>query len=825
MKLESATKELEKSQEELKEVSRVKSELDQTIKDLKQNYENLHLSNIDNDKKVQLLEAEIKELSLKSQNSLNSKELSDKIEELKVLVKNLKEEKDKLVEEYENKLILKKCEVEGLVKQSNQYLLELETLKEKQKEVSSFDKELQETKNELLASKIKESEVSEKYFSILSNYEELKKTNDTLNEQFELKGKELELTRGSLKELQLQIEMTNDEIKEKSKQNSNLLNSIENYTIEIKKMSHEVTNREEEVKHLKEIIHRDSQLYNNHLEQMKLLESQNNDLKHQLETKSHELDHVIKSQDQTLNFKLEEEVRKYKELEFEYQNKVNHLNSLNIEISGLKNEIENLKNELTQKNHEKIESDKLIAELKNHLDESIQKEQVLGQEIQSLGRINETLLHTITNTEENFKKSIEELKSYKEEHDKFLSEYKTLKQKADHLEITLQEKEHNLQKNFEEKDHLIENLKNEMIHLQDSYDKIKSIENELKETIEEKNEKISNVQSQYQKLLEEFDNEKEKLKLNQEESNKTIESMKIEIEYSKSSISIKDQYIHELKEKIEHLEKVEEKLKTIQEEKSKQNLFVSELNSKNLNLEEKCKEFLHEKESLNQQVKILKEELKSLHEKMEEIHKSQKDENHNESKKRKYDEEQGIPVKKIKSEEEKKVIINFSGFKDGSNYSMQMKDQLTGYVKELNGFVLTDEREKYDDSITHLVSPSHVRTLKTLAAAVKKKWVVSPEWVEKCWKEKSFVDESNFGFKRNDDIFKNKKCYLTPEFKKEKNFSFFATQLIEEYGNGKIIENPNQADFVLIDKKENPQGYKVAYKWDAFVEWIYPKKK
>lgn len=57
--------------------------------------------------------------------------------------------------------------------------------------------------------------------------------------------------------------------------------------------------------------------------------------------------------------------------------------------------------------------------------------------------------------------------------------------------------------------------------------------------------------------------------------------------------------------------------------------------------------------------------------------------------------------------------------------------------------------------------------MKALAAAITGRWVVSPEWVRQCYKQKKFINESPFGYKREDNVMKDKKFYFSPTFRKE----------------------------------------------------------
>lgn len=75
-----------------------------------------------------------------------------------------------------------------------------------------------------------------------------------------------------------------------------------------------------------------------------------------------------------------------------------------------------------------------------------------------------------------------------------------------------------------------------------------------------------------------------------------------------------------------------------------------------------------------------------------------------------------------------KVVVSFSGFKDGDkSYSNNFKDDLIKKVLLLNCEVR--QEAEFDNKVTHVVTPPNTRTMKTLAAALTHRWLVTPQWV------------------------------------------------------------------------------------------------
>lgn len=89
-------------------------------------------------------------------------------------------------------------------------------------------------------------------------------------------------------------------------------------------------------------------------------------------------------------------------------------------------------------------------------------------------------------------------------------------------------------------------------------------------------------------------------------------------------------------------------------------------------------------------------------------------------------------------------MVCFSGFKedDKSEYSSSLRSELIDKVVKLGGEVKYDAG--FDRSITHVITPLKCRTMKTLAAALTKRWLVSPDWVVESSKAGKFLPEDRY---------------------------------------------------------------------------------
>jgi len=156
---------------------------------------------------------------------------------------------------------------------------------------------------------------------------------------------------------------------------------------------------------------------------------------------------------------------------------------------------------------------------------------------------------------------------------------------------------------------------------------------------------------------------------------------------------------------------------------------------------------------------------------------------------------------------------------------MAFKNELADIVSKLGGNVRLDA--EFDAKITHVVTPPNCRTMKTLAAALTSRWLVSPEWVVECGNQGKFVDELQFGVKYTERPFEGKVFYISKNFEKEnakgkdykvKNAHTLATSL----GKGSIVkEGSGDVDYTLVGKDIDPADvFGKAITWNEFVNLI-----
>jgi chromosome segregation ATPase len=194
--------------------------------------------------------------------------------------------------------------------------------------------------------------------------------------------------------------------------------------------------------------------------------------------------------------------------------------------------------------------------------------------------------------------------------------------------------------------------------------------------------------------------------------------------------------------------------------------------------------------------------------------------------------------RKSLSQQQNKVIIAFSGFKDTvPGYTIKDKTELTQIIKRLHGEVRDDNKHKedFDPSTTHVVAPPAVRTLKTLGAAVQTKWVLTADWLRECDKQNQFIDERPYGFKGDEKPFEGKSVYMSDQFKKENSVTTkgskikYCEKLVVEFGEGSLTDDKDKASYWIIGDNEKiknlPPSVEQALNWNDLIDFLYPKNR
>jgi len=162
----------------------------------------------------------------------------------------------------------------------------------------------------------------------------------------------------------------------------------------------------------------------------------------------------------------------------------------------------------------------------------------------------------------------------------------------------------------------------------------------------------------------------------------------------------------------------------------------------------------------------------------------------------------------------KGYTIAFSGFKEQHpKFSMEFRNHLQTIITKLGGQV--HESKDFEDEqilnaditqITHIVVPSlETRTMKTLAAILSQRWLITTDWVMASNTANHFVDEKKYGFKLSEYLFVDKKFYITPKFTQANESNFQAKNCVDliGYGKGKLVlRSTDKRDFTIIADDE-----------------------
>ena len=180
----------------------------------------------------------------------------------------------------------------------------------------------------------------------------------------------------------------------------------------------------------------------------------------------------------------------------------------------------------------------------------------------------------------------------------------------------------------------------------------------------------------------------------------------------------------------------------------------------------------------------------------------------------------------------KNVVVTFSGFRESSaRYNFETRDQLAKLLESLGAVVSQDQ--ELNDEITHVVMPASSRTLKTFAASLMGKWLITDyTWITESAKVGKFVDEKPFGSRSTSEPFKGVRFFLSPGFLAENQDSSKAFRvsnaknLMVTVGRGQLVDQLSDADYVLSSSAEvaDHSDDKRWIKWSDFLNLILPRK-
>ncbi len=171
-------------------------------------------------------------------------------------------------------------------------------------------------------------------------------------------------------------------------------------------------------------------------------------------------------------------------------------------------------------------------------------------------------------------------------------------------------------------------------------------------------------------------------------------------------------------------------------------------------------------------------------------------------------------------------IVQFSGFKDScKKYNEALKNSLTEFVVDVMKGQVHDSAE-FSHQITHVVTPPHTRTLKTLSAVLTCKWLVTPDWLIDAQQAHAanpsapLLSPDSYGIRLREAPLKDKTFAFHRSFStgSQGAANLKNAEILFKVGKGKRVKE-SEASVVLVgdDLEGQKSNY---YTWTQFMDMI-----
>ncbi|KAJ3021968.1 hypothetical protein HKX48_007346 [Thoreauomyces humboldtii] len=172
------------------------------------------------------------------------------------------------------------------------------------------------------------------------------------------------------------------------------------------------------------------------------------------------------------------------------------------------------------------------------------------------------------------------------------------------------------------------------------------------------------------------------------------------------------------------------------------------------------------------------------------------------------------------SVDSRKLVFALSGFKEGTAFDQSLKKKIIKLAKSLGATIMPNLKD-WNSAITHLVSPSSSRTLKTFAAALTHAWIiVDPSWIHLSEQRGAWQDEMPYGFLSKATPFKDVKFYMAPSFKEAKDYHYDYARCLLLNGRATLVDSAEEAEVVLKDTADRTAFPTDSMDWNAFANKI-----
>lgn len=152
------------------------------------------------------------------------------------------------------------------------------------------------------------------------------------------------------------------------------------------------------------------------------------------------------------------------------------------------------------------------------------------------------------------------------------------------------------------------------------------------------------------------------------------------------------------------------------------------------------------------------------------------------------------------------IVVAFTGLSRDTKAQADLGEA----VKRLCGRVHLGA--DFTAEISHVVCPPGYQSVRTMAAALSSKWIVSTGWLSESAKAGRFLPEAPFGqfYASGPATLRSKSFYLTDHFIKQQSShqmnAACCRLLIEPIGKGRVVDEKENADWILCGDEEGRRG-------------------
>eukprot|EP00026_Physarum_polycephalum_P001177 Phypoly_transcript_01178.p1 GENE.Phypoly_transcript_01178~~Phypoly_transcript_01178.p1 ORF type:complete len:1169 (+),score=188.17 Phypoly_transcript_01178:388-3507(+) len=142
-----------------------------------------------------------------------------------------------------------------------------------------------------------------------------------------------------------------------------------------------------------------------------------------------------------------------------------------------------------------------------------------------------------------------------------------------------------------------------------------------------------------------------------------------------------------------------------------------------------------------------------------------------------------------------RLILSFTGFKGPAETALLAELQ----EKAKNLQMACCDNDGLDSTVTHVVTPTGRKTVKTITARLAGLWVVDPQWIIDSDKAKKILPEFKYGTKQQNCLFDGKSFYFSPAFlNTTPRSTIHNCKTFIELARGTLTSDSAMADYVMV---------------------------